>query len=380
MGDLRESLLKQQLHKEIATARTLEAEGKHKEAASHYVKAGAIYRRLAVNYPKEKAEAMFSTAIQYESLANVMKNKDVIQTAKETSEGLYEKLMESLIVTTKPDTGWNDIGGLEEAKKVIKEAIILPFIKSKPAFVKAPRTILLYGPPGTGKTLLAKAACNSLDAAFFEAKSSNLLSKYFGESNKLVAALFGKARKLQPSVIFIDELDALAVSRGKDTSEAGRRVLSQFLQEIEGFNTSEDKVVVMGATNKPWDLDEAMISRFRRKIYVPLPDYTARLDIFRIHLHGAQLASDALLHELARKTELWSGRDIASLCEEAIMHMVREQNPSLHDLSGVQIEKYNLKTRPITKQDFDFAFSKIKPTTTQKDIEKYEKWKDEFGG
>ncbi|RLJ07237.1 MAG: ATP-binding protein [Candidatus Aenigmatarchaeota archaeon] len=381
MGDLRESLLRQQLQREISLARKLEAEGRHKEASVHYLRAGAIYRRLAVNYPKEKAEAMFSTASQYENLANLMKQAPTVAEAREISEDLYEKLIESLIVTSKPDLNWSDIGGLDEAKKVIKEAIILPFIKSKPPFVKSPRTILLYGPPGTGKTLLAKAACSSLQATFFEARASSLLSKYFGESTKLVSALFQKARKLQPSLIFLDEVDSLAIARGMELSEAGRRVLSQLLQEIEGFNTQTDeRVIIMGATNKPWDLDEAIISRFRRKIYVPLPDFVARLDILRIHLNGAQLERQEMLQELAKRTENWSGRDLASLCQEAIMHMVREQNPGLHDLAGIQLERYTLKTRPLNWQDFEFAFSRIRPATSPKELERYEEWRREFGG
>jgi SpoVK/Ycf46/Vps4 family AAA+-type ATPase len=380
MSDIRESILKQELQKELTIAKRLEAEGKIREAGIHYIKAGALTRRIATCYPVEKARVMFDTASQYEQLGAIIKATPSLRQAEELPENLYEQLINSLIVTQKPDTTWDDIGGLDEAKKIIKEAIILPFIKSKPAFVKSPKTILLYGPPGTGKTLLAKAASNTLAATFFEARLSALLSKYFGESPKLVSALFTKARKMQPSLIFIDELDAMAVSRSTDISEASRRVLGQLLTEIEGFNTpKEEKVIVMGATNKPWDLDDAMVSRFLRKIYVPLPDQKARKKIIKIHLSGSQISSE-LIDILAEKTENWSGRDLSSLCQEAIINMVRECNPGLEDLSGPQLDKYILSTRALELKDFESAFKKIRPAVTESEIKRYEEWRKEYGG
>ncbi len=380
MGDIRESILRQQLQKELAIAKQLESEGKMKEAGLHYIKAGALTRRIAIGYPPQKAQVMFDTAVQYEQLGSVIKATSTFRQAEELPESLHEDLINSLIVTQKPDTRWEMIGGLDEAKRIIKEAIILPFIKSKPPFVKSPRTILLYGPPGTGKTLLAKAASNTLSATFFEARLPALLSKYFGESPKLVSALFAKARKMQPALIFIDELDAMAVSRNADVSEASRRVLGQLLTEIEGFNTTrEEKIIIMGATNKPWDLDDAMISRFLRKIYVPLPDVKARKRVLKIHLEGAQISSE-LLDQLAERTERWSGRDLAGLCQEAVINMVRECNPGLEDLTGPQLNHYSLITRPLEMRDFESAFEKLKPSTSEADIKRYEEWRREYGG
>lgn len=380
MGDLREQILRQELQKEIERARKLEKEGRHEEASKHYTKVSAIYRRIAYNAPRARSEEMFDVASQYESLGTAIRKGGEIEKAREFAPDVYEKAIDSLIITQKPETKWDDIGGLKEAKRVIKEAIILPFIHDKPPFIHSPRTILLYGPPGTGKTLLAKASSNILSATFFEARVSALLSKYFGESGKLVGALFDKARKEQPSLVFIDELDSIAVARSGSINEATRRVLGEFLTQIEGFNTKkEEKVLIMGATNKPWDLDDAIVSRFQRKIYVPLPDEKARKAIIRIHLEGAD-TSGIGLDGLVGKTQGFSGRDISSMCQEAVNIMVREQNPGLEELSSREVERYSLKYRALKPGDFEEALNRIRPAVSAQDIKKYEEWGKEFGG
>jgi katanin p60 ATPase-containing subunit A1 len=373
MEDLRQNILRQELQREIEDARKLEKEGKRKEASEHYMRAGEIYRRIAYNAPPERAREMFGVASKYETVGKAI--------ARSRPESLaQEEMIENLIVSEKPDVTWDCIGGLDEAKRDIREAIILPFVQEKPPYVKTPRTILLYGPPGSGKTMLAKASSNTLDATFFEARMPTLLSKYFGESQKLINALFRKAKEKQPSLIFIDELDSLAMSRDSNIDESTRRVLSQLLTEIEGFNTGkEDRILIMGATNKPWDLDDAIISRFQKRIYVPLPDRDARRAILLLHLEGADL-SGIRVGELADRTGGFSGRDIASLCKEAITRMVREKNPDMDKLTVKELENYSLNYRPLEPGDFDAALGKIKPSTQKSDLERYEKWKGEFGG
>jgi len=373
MGDLRENILRQELQREVEEAKNLEKDGKVKEASEHYLRASEIYRRIAYNAPKEKAEEMFGVASKYETVGKAL-------ISGKTEPKMQEEMIDALIVSQKPEIAWDDIGGLDDAKKDIREAIILPFIQAKPQYIRAPRTILLYGPPGSGKTMLAKASSNTLDATFFEARMPTLLSKYFGESQKLINALFEKARKIQPCLIFIDELDSIAISRDSNIDESTRRVLAQLLTEIEGFNTSKDeRVLIMGATNKPWDLDDAVISRFQKRIYVPLPDPDARRAILRIHLEGADL-SNINMNSLTEKTEGFSGRDLASLCQEAITRMVREQNPNIEKLTIRELESYSLKYRALQAKDFDSAFEKIKSSAQAKDIEKYEEWRKEFGG
>jgi SpoVK/Ycf46/Vps4 family AAA+-type ATPase len=371
MGELRESLLKQQLQREIDTARKLESQGKTREAVVHYQTAASIYRRLAYISPREHAESLFHSAGQYENMG------EAIHSDKEKLKS--PETIDSMIIYEKPTTKWEDIGGLKEAKREVKEAVILPMVKGKPDFVQVPRTILLYGPPGTGKTLLAKAASNTLKASFFEAKTSALLSKYYGESEKIIGMLFEKARKNQPSIMFMDEFDAIMITRDAGVHEATRRVISQLLMEIDGFSTKKDeKVLIMAATNRPWDLDDAMISRFQRKIYVPLPDIDSRRQIFEIHLKGSSL-SDITITALSQMSDGYSGRDIANVCREAIMFMIREQNPNLENLTSVQVEKYAMNYRPLTKKDFDYAFSKITKTVNAKMIRRYEEWRENLG-
>ncbi|HLD57025.1 MAG TPA: ATP-binding protein [archaeon] len=364
MGELRDSILKQQLQREIDLARQCEAEGKQKEASTHYSKAASLYNLLGYK----------ETANQYQSLGETIK-KPITEDDK-----AVESAIDSLIVTQKPDTKWEDIGNLQEAKTTLKEAIILPFIKKKPDFVRSTKTILLYGPPGTGKTLLAKASSHTLDASFFEAQASTLLSKYYGESNKILSALFLKAREVQPSLVFMDEIDSIVLSREGDIHEATRRVVGQLLSELEGFSTKkEDKVIFIGATNRPWDLDDALLSRFERKIYVPLPDSGARKTIFQIHTKGVNL--DGITHDdLAGLTNNFSGRDISNVCREAVASMIREQNSGLEDLTSKQIDSYTLKHRPLTKNDFDISLKKIKPVSDEADLRRFDKWKEEFGG
>jgi katanin p60 ATPase-containing subunit A1 len=191
--------------------------------------------------------------------------------------------------------------------------------------------------------------------------------------------LFEKARKSQPSMIFMDEFDSIMISRDSGLQESTRRVVGQLLMEIEGFNTrSEDKIILIAASNKPWDLDDAMISRFQRKVYVPLPDKSSRKRIFEIHLKGCVLHG-ITYEKLAEMGEGYSGRDIANLCREAIMFMIREQNPKLEELTPAQIESYAMNYRSLTNEDFDHAFSKIKSSVNLRTIRKYEEWGNEIG-
>ncbi len=372
MGELRQNMLRQQLQAELELAHMAEAKGNEKEAGEHYVKAGAISRKLAYIAPRDNAEEFFHSAGQYESVGNL------IRTTEGRDRAGSEDMIDRMIVTQKPSTTWEDIGGLDEAKRTLREAIIMPFVGGRPDFVRITKSILLYGPPGTGKTLLAKASSNTLNATFFEAKASGLLSKYFGESSKIIRSLFDKASGMQPSLIFLDEIDSLAPSRSGDINESSRRVLGELLEGMEGFsNRKDEKVIFIGATNKPWDLDDALLSRFQRKIYVPLPDAESRRKIFEIHLRGAKLRVS--INNLVKRSGGYSGRDIAALCQDAINTMIREKNPKLEDLTSKQLETYSLVTRDILPSDFDSAFGKVKPASDSKSLEKYEEWGNEFG-
>src|SRR5439155_13430442 len=216
--------------------------------------------------------------------------------------------------TTSPVT-WDQIGGLEETKREIKYALALSIAKA-PEGVQIPtwRNVLFYGPPGTGKTLLAAATSNAIRlnakdetrAVFFNVKVSSVMSKYFGESTKIVSELYGQARDTSPAVVFLDEFEALAISRDNDNSGPERRILSTILSELDGLSEKGRRdiyVLTIAATNRPWDLDPAVLSRFEKKILIPLPDEATRRAILEIHLAKKGFKTAVPLADLAALTD-----------------------------------------------------------------------------
>lgn len=301
----------------------------------------------------------------------------------EDADGLRGKIT-GLI--QKVNVSWDDIAGLEETKREIKTAYALVMAR-KPEGIKvhAPRTLLLYGPPGTGKTLLAAATSNGLDATFFNVTVSDMLSKYFGESSRLVSALYAEARERAPAVVFLDEFDALSRSRGGSGSDSGaeRRLLATFLAELDGLNTKGDAafMLTIAATNRPWDLDSAIRSRFAREVYVPLPDEAARRRILELHLHekGHRLSVD--FETVVARTTGYSGREIAQLCEAAVATMVARANPNLEalvDKGREAVADFELRVKPLNRADFDAAFKAVgKPQTSPAELALYERWQGE---
>ena len=265
---------------------------------------------------------------------------------------------------------WGGIGGLENVKDLIKKSVVIGIIENKPKAIEAWNTILFYGPPGTGKTLMAAAVAKNIDATFFDVKVSQMLSKYYGESPKIMSALFEVAREEAPSVVFIDEFDSIALSRGADIDEESRRGLSTLLAELDGLGskTSEKKfVLVIAATNTPDAIDEAIMSRFGKKIEIPLPDYEACKEILKIHTEkkGVGLEDDSFYGVLARYCveHKRSGRDIKFMCTEAIGSMLDEMNLGLEKLAEEPYEKireYELKTRRLREEDFELGKSNRK--------------------
>lgn len=297
--------------------------------------------------------------------------------------GDFRSYIEGLIAKSK--VRWEDIGGLDGVKRLLMETVVIAGLQ-KPESIKPWKGILLFGPPGTGKTLLALACAGSLNATFFNVKAGNVLSKYFGESSKLISALYRVAREKAPSIVFIDEFDALSLSRSGDVSEASRRMLSTLLAELDGFQDKKSDILVLtlAATNTPWDLDQAVLSRFPRRIYVPLPDKNACVEIVKIHTSGLD-TSKLKLDEIAEMCveRFYSGRDIANLCQEAVWVMVGDVNPELYKLAELpfeELKKRELKVRPLEMSDFEEAFKKVKSPLTKKDLDRYERWNEEFGG
>jgi len=234
----------------------------------------------------------------------------------------------------KPNIKWSDVAGLDAAKESLKEAVILP-IKFPHLFTgnrKPWRGILLFGPPGTGKSYLAKAvATEANNSTFFSVSSSDLVSKWLGESEKLVKNLFQMAREHKPSIIFIDEVDSLCSSRSDNESESARRIKTEFLVQMQGVGNDNDGILVLGATNIPWVLDAAIRRRFEKRIYIPLPEEHARTNMFKLNM-GETTAkiSDDEYRYLGANTEGYSGADISLVVRDALMQPVRRVQTATH--------------------------------------------------
>ncbi|SEW30552.1 CDC48 family AAA ATPase [Natrinema salifodinae] len=254
---------------------------------------------------------------------------EIVDADVETAlHGIEPSAMREVVVEG-PDVGWADVGGLSEAKRTLREAVQWP-LEYPDAFERVslrPTTgILLSGPPGTGKTLLTRAVATEAQSNFISIKGPELVDKYVGESEKAVREIFGKARENAPAVLVFDEIDAIAGARGgSGESDVGERVVSQLLTELDGLEEFED-VVVIGTTNRPDRLDDALLrtGRFEREVSVGAPDQAARRDIFEIHLRDRPLASDVELDALAARTDGFVGADIDGLCRRAATAAVRE--------------------------------------------------------
>ncbi|MHA1652435.1 MAG: AAA family ATPase [Candidatus Thorarchaeota archaeon] len=291
----------------------------------------------------------------------------------EETQRLNEMMLDT-VITERPDVRLTDVAGLEEAKQAIQDAIITP-MKHPELFrgrVRQPwRGILFYGPAGCGKTLIAKAVAAEIDATFFNVSAANIVSKWLGESEKLVHTLFEIARKNQPAIIFIDEIDSIGTARSGDDVGGERRMKTQLLTELQGLaSRSDERVTVIGATNLPWQLDFALRSRFEKRILVPLPDREARKRIFEIHMEDVEVSPSVDFDELAALTAGYSGRDISIVCREAAMEPIRDlQRDGRMDQEGEILD-----VRPVERGDFLRAIDSIKPTTSPEDIRRYVEW------
>jgi len=271
-----------------------------------------------------------------------------------------------------PKVKWDDVGGLDEAKQEIVEAVEWPLKfpdKFEKMSIRPPRGILLYGPPGTGKTLLAKAVANESSANFISVRGPQLLSKWVGESEKAIREVFKKARQVAPSIIFLDELDAIAPIRGTEFgSKTSERVINQLLTELDGIEVLKS-VVVIAATNRPEIIDPALIrsGRFDRLVFVGPPGKAGRIGIFNIHLKNLKdkhLCEDVNIDELADLTENYVGSDIESLCREAVMLALRE----------------NFETDIVEMRHFNDALKKVRPALADDMVEYYLKLQEQFKG
>lgn len=284
--------------------------------------------------------------------------------------------IEGAIVSEKPDVTLEDVAGLQDVKSALREAIVLPLMRPD-LFTGSRRPwkgILLFGPPGCGKTMIAKATAGDVEATFFNISAANLVSKWLGESEKLVKKLYEVAKERQPSIIFIDEVDSLTQARGGTENDAMRRVKTQLLTSMEGLSSSAgDRVVTIGATNIPWEIDSAFRRRFERRIYVPVPDHDARAKVFEINSKGIDLAPDVDFISLAEKTDGYSGSDIANICREAIFAPVREL-----DSSGA-LSDPDIQARAVEQNDYLSALANVRSSVSHSELIKFDDWEEEYG-
>ncbi|KAK6928523.1 ATPase, AAA-type, core [Dillenia turbinata] len=284
------------------------------------------------------------------------------------------------IMDRDPNVRWDDIAGLEHAKKCVTEMVIWPLLR--PDIFKGCRSpgrgLLLFGPPGTGKTMIGKAIAGEAKATFFYISASSLTSKWIGEGEKLVRALFGVASCRQPAVIFVDEIDSLLSQRKSDGEhESSRRLKTQFLIEMEGFDSGSEQILLIGATNRPQELDEAARRRLTKRLYIPLPSSEARAWIIQnlLEKDGLFKLSKEDINAICTLTEGYSGSDMKNLVKDASMGPLRE---ALRQ--GIEITKLQKEDmRPVTLQDFETALQEVRPSVSLNELGTYEEWNRQFG-
>ncbi|XP_025832569.1 vacuolar protein sorting-associated protein 4B [Agrilus planipennis] len=424
---------------ELVTKATEEDRNKNYEEALRLYEHGVEYFLHAIKYEAqgEKAkESIRAKCCQYLERAEKIKESIKKGKKKPVKEGdteskdekksdsdsdsddpekkkLQSKLADAIVVE-KPHVKWSDVAGLDAAKEALKEAVILP-IKFPHLFTgkRIPwKGILLFGPPGTGKSYLAKAvATEANNSTFFSVSSSDLVSKWLGESEKLVRNLFDLARQHKPSIIFIDEVDSLCSARSDNESESARRIKTEFLVQMQGVGNDTEGILVLGATNIPWVLDAAIRRRFEKRIYIPLPEEHARLTMFKLHLGNTPTTlTEEDLRTLAKKTEGYSGADISIVVRDALMQPVRKVQTATHfkkvrgpcpkdpktirddlltpcspgdpgavEMSWMDVDGDKLYEPPVTMNDMLRSLATSKPTVNEDDMVKLDKFKEDFG-
>jgi SpoVK/Ycf46/Vps4 family AAA+-type ATPase len=372
----------------------LDKQGQKGRAITLYQKAIESLLQLVQLYPEYGLNKVYvQRAIAYQerikSLQGAVSSSEMNEAANNdgggggaatmegNGNGVSGKPNEELVMTEKPKVNWQEVVGLDTAKKAVKEAIVYPVQRPDLFPLGWPRGILLFGPPGCGKTLLAAAVATEIDANFYSIDAASIMSKWLGEAEQNVAKLFGSARKSatdgKPAIVFVDELDSLM---GNHSNEVGGeiRVKNQFLKEMDGIVDKGKAlhVYVIGATNKPWDLDWAFIRRFQKRILVPLADHATRLNMLKLYSSNLQIADDVDLSELARLAEGFSGSDIRDVCQSAQLSLIGEFFES-----GKAMDR-EAKPRSLTMADFRQILEERKPSVSLDMLSQYNRWFEAF--
>ena len=369
----------------------LDKQGQKGRAITLYQKAIESLLQLVQLYPEYGLNKVYvQRAIAYQerikALQGAVSSHEMNEAANNDNEGGGGATMEGtdgngkneeLVVTEKPNISWGEVVGLDTAKKAVKEAIVYPVQRPDLFPLGWPRGILLFGPPGCGKTLLAAAVATEIDANFYSIDAASIMSKWLGEAEQNVSKLFGTARKSaiegKPAIVFVDELDSLM---GAHTNEVGGeiRVRNQFLKEMDGIVDKGKNlhVYVIGATNKPWDLDWAFIRRFQKRILVPLADHATRLSMLKLYSSTLAIDTDVDLSELARLAEGFSGSDIRDVCQSAQLKLIGEFFES-----GKAMDR-EAKPRLLTMADFRQILEERKPSVSLDMLSAYSRWFEAF--
>ena len=394
-----------------------------------YAEALALYTR-AIPYfihvikhesdPRSRA-ALMAKANEYVGRAEVIK-RALERGGAAGGASADDSFTSAVVVVNKPNVSWDSVAGLDAAKAALQEAAVLP-VKFPSLFGGARQAwtgVLLYGPPGTGKTFLAKAVATEANSTFLSVSSADVLSKWVGESEKLVRQLFDLARARSPSVIFVDEIDALCGSRADGDSDSSRRVTTQFLTQMNGLaagtaggggGTAAGGILVLGATNLPWALDPAVRRRFQRRIYIPLPDARARAHMVRSHLRDTPHSlTEADFRRLGDATVGYSGSDIANVVRDAALQPVRLVQSATHfrpasgpdrahpgrvrtnyltpcspgaegavEMSWSNLASDALLVPVVCAEDFVRSLRTIKPSVGTADLDRYADFTRDFG-
>jgi SpoVK/Ycf46/Vps4 family AAA+-type ATPase len=325
----------------------------------------------AVNPPRQKRNSVHTRVQNTDEPSDIQNDTNK---ASETSKADFD----DLLLKEKPEVSWDEVVGLEDAKRAIRESIVYPTKRPDLFPLGWPRGMLLYGPPGCGKTLLAAAAAAEIDGYFINVDASSMMSKWLGEAEKNVSKLFVMARKLYesekvPVLLFIDEIDSLLGARN---SEVGGevRVKNQFLTEMDGINgkSKESLLYVIGATNKPWTLEAGFLRRFQKRIYVTLPDIASRTNLFSQYTKPLKKDRVFKCDELAKVAEGYSASDIKDICQAAQLKVVDELFES-----GKALESTS-NPRQITMSDLKEIFKVRKPSISTEMIRAYMRWSDQY--